>query len=128
MTPDEIADMRSMLDAYPDSDTIGRLLDEIERLRTENAALINDSAAWLLGYDAARVYFTAEAAAALDEAVQSAAVPVGWQLVRIPEVDDILEEDDPQCSCTHPHHHTGRCANEADNGGLCLPCIHGCTT
>ena len=100
MTPDEIADMRSRLDAYPDGDTISHLLDEIERLN-----------------------------AVLDEAIQAAdaAVAVGWQLVRIPEADDILEEDDPQCSCTHPHHHTGRCANDADNGGLCLPCIHGCT-
>lgn len=101
-------------------------LAEAERLRTENAALIDDSAAWLLGYDAARVHFTAEAAAALDEAVQSAAVPVGYELVRIPEVDEVLEEDDPQCTCTHPTHHSGRCTNDADQGELCLPCIHGC--
>lgn len=88
------------LDSGHHQNLLDAALEEIERLRT-----------------------------ALDEVFSGGAVqvPSGWELVRIPEVDDILEEEDPQCSCTHPHHHTGRCANEADNGGMCLPCIHGCS-
>lgn len=70
---------------------------------------------------------------AIEEAIAAAgaAVAVGWELVKIPEGDEVFpeeEDEDPQCTCEHPVHHAARCANEADNGGLCLPCIHGCSS